>query len=140
MPKLDLFFELFIIMISVTKEQQHRITYLCGSRDSASYVRHIGACIPYKWPVDAWSGFDLGYMKACKGFGLFTTTWVVVGVAHSIPLHPMAVPYLRLTAGRSHRTFLVNVFFVHLNSLYGMVSRANIYPRFLKSCFHTAGP
>lgn len=38
MPKLDLFFELFIIMISITKGQQHRITYLRGSRDSGSYI------------------------------------------------------------------------------------------------------
>lgn len=60
--------------------------------------------------------FDLGYMKACKGFGLFTASWVVVGGASFVFLALMSLTSLRglSPGGRSHRTLLVNVFFAAL--------------------------
>lgn len=51
-----------------------------------------GMLVEYQISADARSDFDLGNMKACKGFGLFTTTWVVMGVAHPIPLFSKTIP------------------------------------------------
>lgn len=129
-PQLDLSFGLFIIMISITKGQQHGITYLVVLHDFISYGLRKRCVYSFISSFDARSDFDLGYMKACKGFGLFMTTWVVVGVACCILFLLHGFSYVCLNCGRSHRTFLVNVFFVPLSSLYGMVRRANIYSRF----------
>lgn len=110
MPKLNLSFELFIIMISITKEQQLGITYFMYHGILSLIDVERGTYFKHQISFDARSDFDLGYMKACKGFGLFTTTWVVMGVALSIPLIQQSHPYLHLTLAAPTGHFLLTYF------------------------------
>lgn len=100
--QLDLFSDLFHIMISITKGKQHRITYLSISKGLCVLCMEMQRLLSRVAGGDARSGFGLGYMNACKGFGLFMASWVVVGVAQSFsfalcglpisPFRPWAAP------------------------------------------------
>lgn len=88
--------------------------------------RNVRYLFRVRYRYDAWSDFDLGYMNACKGFGLFTATWVVVGVATSLSVPPLGSSYPRLTSRPLPQDLLVKIF-LYLSSCFTKWSDGQIF-------------